>query len=375
MALYIGLMSGTSLDAIDIAVVDIEAGRCQLIEAGSAEIPADLRSELLELCSTRMIDPERIAVADARLGHAFATATSDFLRAHYISADGVVAIGSHGQTIRHRPPRNAQSQPGFSWQIGDPNVIAEHTAITTVADFRRRDVAAGGQGAPLVPAFHRAVFGSSGSHRAVLNIGGMANISLLGPDGSCNGFDVGPGNVLMDAWYSRHNDGHFDADGHWANSGEIDSNLLLDLLRHPFLALPPPKSTGREEFNLDWLTARIAHSAPTARPVDIQATLLEFSAVCVASAINDHAPSTEQLYICGGGAHNGALLKRMSGLLPGCRLETTSALGIAPDWVEAAAFAWLASRTLDGLSGNVPAVTGACREVPLGAIYPGSLSP
>ena len=369
---YIGLMSGTSLDGIDIAIVDLTDDHCSLIAAGSADISDALRDELMALCAADMLDPERIARADVRFGIELADATNQFLRESGIPPESIAAIGSHGQTIRHRPKRNHNDIPGFTWQIGDPNIIAERTGITTVGDFRRRDIAAGGQGAPLVPAFHQAMFSQAGKVRAVLNIGGMANITVLGSEPDCIGFDTGPGNVLLDAWHMRHRQSAFDQNGDWARSGNVDSNLLLKLLEHPFLSLAPPKSTGREEFNISWLSDLIEHHCPQTQAADIQSTLLDFTAISAAKAVN--AFQVEEVFVCGGGAHNGLLMQRLAELIPNTTVNTTAVLGIDPDWVEAIAFAWLAKRTLNKLSGNVPAVTGASHRVPLGSIHLGSCS-
>ncbi|HET8705381.1 MAG TPA: anhydro-N-acetylmuramic acid kinase, partial [Pseudomonadales bacterium] len=276
-------------------------------------------------------------------------------------------IGSHGHTLRHRPLLDAP----FSWQIGDPNVIAERTGITTVADFRRRDVAAGGQGAPLVPAFHAHVFGDEDFDRVVLNIGGIANVTIL-PDRKSQrpvrGFDTGPGNALLNDWTERHLGKSFDDNGNWARSGVVCDELLSELLKDTYFTKPVPKSCGREQFNLNWLEERLFHF-PQLRACDVQATLVELTAATVALAIKAQASDARDLFVCGGGAHNAYLMERIAAL-SGLDAQKTEMLGVPADWVEAMAFAWLAWQTLERRTGNLPSVTGASRPVILGAIYP-----
>jgi anhydro-N-acetylmuramic acid kinase len=277
----------------------------------------------------------------------------------------VRAIGCHGQTLRHRPA------DGYTLQIGNAALLAELTGITVVADFRSRDIASGGQGAPLVPAFHAEVLGHATIHRVIANLGGIANITDLPPGGAVRGWDTGPGNMLLDAWIKRHQGTHYDRDGAWAVSGKADPGLLASLLKHDYLGLPPPKSAGREQFNLEWLDAILAsHGQKRIAPADVQATLLEFTATSLCEAIRRECPGMQELYVCGGGARNGALMRRIGALLPGARVDTTTALGIDPDWMEALAFAWLARQTLHGVPGNLPAVTGARGPRILGAIHP-----
>jgi len=276
----------------------------------------------------------------------------------------VRALGSHGQTIRHRP----HADPPFTWQLGDGNVIAERSGIDTVADFRRRDVAAGGHGAPLMPAFHAALLGSLQEDRAVLNLGGIGNFTLLPRVGDVRGFDTGPANALMDAWCERHTGRAYDAGGAFAASGHADAALLARLLADPWFALAPPKSTGREQFHLDWLQARMGEA--TISPADVQATLLELTARTVADALQLTQPATRRVLVCGGGVHNAVLMARLAAHLPQAVVESTATHGLDPDYVEAMGFAWLARETLAGRSGNLPAVTGAVGRRVLGVVYP-----
>jgi anhydro-N-acetylmuramic acid kinase len=363
-------MSGTSMDAIDAALVKVQPTGVELVSCLEYPIAPALRQQISDLSHSGENEIERLGQLDCRLGHHFAQATLDLLSQAGVERSRIRAIGSHGQTIRHRPPSAAgASESPFTLQIGDPNTIAEITGITTVADFRRRDVAAGGEGAPLAPAFHAAVFSSPEHARAIINIGGIANISLLDGD-SVAGFDSGPGNTLLDHWIHEQCGLHFDQDGSWGAEGEVDEALLERLLQHPYLKMAPPKSTGKEAFNLSWLQQQLQDS-PVLEPRDIQATLAEFTATSIYNALVQHAISVDEIYVCGGGAANGDLMRRLYRRLSPAHLGTTSELGCDPAWVEAAAFAWLAQRTLEGLSGNLPAVTGAVGERVLGAIYPG----
>jgi anhydro-N-acetylmuramic acid kinase len=306
--------------------------------------------------------------ADRELGLAFGAAVNSLLQNAGIPHSAVRAIGSHGQTIRHRPPAPHQNHP-FTLQVGDPSSIAQLTGIATVADFRRRDIAAGGQGAPLVPAFHRAVFNSNRC-RAIVNIGGIANITLLPTAGSVLGFDTGPGNTLMDSWITRHRGESYDRDGAWAAAGKVVPSLLTSLLNDPYFAAPAPKSTGREHFNLAWLDRHLAESTSPVSASDVQATLAELTAQSIARAIVALSPAPREVFVCGGGAYNSHLMVRLEALLHPRQLGNTAQLGIAPEWVEATAFAWLAQQTLAGKPGNEPAVTGAQSYCVLGAIYP-----
>jgi anhydro-N-acetylmuramic acid kinase len=276
----------------------------------------------------------------------------------------VRAIGCHGQTLRHRPA------DGYTLQIGNAALLAEFTGIAVVADFRSRDIAAGGQGAPLVPAFHAQALRHPDIHRVIANIGGIANVTDLPVDGPVRGWDTGPGNLLLDAWIKRHRGAHYDRDGAWAAGGAVHPGLLAALAKHPYLQQPPPKSAGREQFNLDGLDVSLSSLNEAIAPSDVQATLLEFTAMSLCEAVKRECGRAQELYVCGGGAHNGALMARITTHLPNVRVATTTALGIDPDWVEALAFAWLARQTLHHQPGNLPAVTGARGERILGAIYP-----
>jgi anhydro-N-acetylmuramic acid kinase len=365
--LYIGLLSGTSIDSIDAALVEISQGTTRLLASHSEPIEPLLRERILQLCSPGDNEIERTGVLDRELGLLFAKAANHLLDASGFKATDILAIGSHGQTIRHRP-RDA-SRPcerAFTWQIGDPNTIAEYCQITTVADFRRRDIAARGQGAPLVPLFHQSAFGKPGNSRAIVNIGGMSNVSLLGADQSLSGFDTGPGNVLLDGWIEHHQSKNYDHDGAWSASGVVIAPVLDAMLEHPFFALPSPKSTGREDFNMAWLMQLLAKFPPQ-DPANIQATLAELTARSIAREI-EKADSVE-VFVCGGGACNTHLMHRLQRLLGQRQLSSTASLGIAPEWVEASAFAWLASRALQGSVGSDARVTGATGARVLGAIH------
>lgn len=363
--LYLGLMSGTSVDGIDAALVSFEAGRPYLLAARTQPWPADLQAGILAVAQgTGPIDLDAYGRLDVALGHQFADAALALLDASGTPRTSVRAIGSHGQTLRHRPGGPLP----FTLQAGDPSVLAERCGIDVVADFRRADVAAGGQGAPLLPAVHAMLLAHPGHARVVLNLGGIANITALGADGTVIGFDTGPANGLLDAWCQHCCGLPFDRDGVFAAAGKVDATLLAVLLADPYFALPPPKSTGREHFHLHWLTAqpRLAQLAPA----DVQATLLELTARSIADAITRHAPDAEDALACGGGVHNPRLMQRLGELLAPRALDTTTAQGVDPDYLEAMAFAWLARQRLLGLPGNLPAVTGARGPRVLGAIYP-----
>ena len=363
--LYIGLMSGTSLDGTDAVLAAFGTGVPEVLAALHAPMDAQLRQELLALCSPGDDEIERLGRAELLLTAALAEQVQALLCEAKRTAREVRAIGCHGQTVRHRP---AAEQP-FTLQLCDPSLLAERTGITTVADFRRRDLAAGGQGAPLASAFHRAAFALPGQARLLLNIGGIANLTRLDGDGTAAGFDTGPGNLLLDAWCRKHWNLPFDRDGLRAGSGQLLPALLAQLMAHPFLALPPPKSTGREDFNPAWLRDCLAEHGHST-PEDVQATLAEFTARSIAQAISDHGGNAEEMFVCGGGACNIDLMARLQRLLPKCRVDSTAALGIDPAQVEAVAFAWLARQTIQGQPGNLPAVTGAAGERILGGVYP-----
>lgn len=361
MTRYIGLMSGTSLDGLDIALVDLKDNRSTLLATQYTPMPEPLKRDLLALCASGPDEIARAAIAENQWATLAASAVKQLLSDNGLSSDGICAIGSHGQTIRHEPNRS------FTVQIGNPALLAELTGIAVVADFRRRDVAAGGEGAPLVPAFHQAIFGRSDRRRAVLNIGGFSNVSLLGK--SVSGFDCGPGNALMDGWIHRHKGKSYDRDGAWAASGRVIQPLLNRMLAEPFFAKRGPKSTGREHFNLPWLNAHLVE-LPHLAPEDVQATLLELTARCIASSIVEVEGAIDDVLVCGGGAHNTQLMRRMAQLIPKANVLTTDDEGVPGDWVEAMAFAWLAHRCLENQPGNEPHVTGAKGPRVLGAIYP-----
>ena len=363
-ARYIGLISGTSVDGIDAALVDFIDGTPRVQASYVHPWPSPLRARLLALAQdSAALDLDAFGQLDVEVGACFADAAWQLLKRSDTSARTIRAIGSHGQTVRHRP----DGQHPFTLQIGDPTVIAERCGIDVVADFRRADIAAGGQGAPLVPALHAAWLSRPGQTRVVLNLGGIANISVLRADGSVLGFDTGPANGLLDAWCLRQRGEAFDRDGAFAASGCVDTNLLRVLLADSYFALPPPKSTGREHFHLRWLASHT--HAETLTPADMQATLLELTARSVAGAITQHAADADEVLVCGGGVHNRALLQRLADLLAPRAVVSTAHYGVDPDFLEAAAFAWLARQRVLGLPGNLPAVTGARGSRVLGAIY------
>jgi anhydro-N-acetylmuramic acid kinase len=362
MPLYLGVMSGTSLDGLDIALIEQEQ-HTRLLATLYRPMPDRLRSELLALCASGADELARAAMAEQQWVELAATAINELLQQQNLTPQQIRAIGSHGQTVRHEPAR------GFTIQIGNPALLAELTAIGVVADFRRRDVAAGGQGAPLVPAFHQALFGDSARHIAVLNVGGFSNLSLLSPGQDVLGFDSGPGNVLLDAWIQHCQGLTYDRDGAWAASGRAHPELLNRLLSDPYFATQGPKSTGRELFNLAWLLGHLQALPPLAAE-DVQATLVELTARSIVGALRSAQGRTDALLVCGGGAHNAYLMQRLSELLADTEVSSTAAQGVDPDWVEAMAFAWLAHCALEGIPGNRPSVTGAKGLRILGAIYP-----
>ena len=372
MALFIGLMSGTSLDGVDAVLTRMEAGPARSVQAlGHVHLPMPdhLRSELYSLNRREGIDElHRAALAANGVSRLYAEAVHGLLRSTGTTGHDVRALGAHGQTVRHQPA--AHDGTGYTVQLLNGALLAELSGIDTVCDLRSRDVAAGGQGAPLVPGFHAAMFADPDSPVAVVNIGGIANISLLGPGGvDVRGFDCGPDNALMDHWCQRHLGPHYDEDGAWAASGRVDEHLLQALLAEPWLALDPPKSTGRDLFHSEWLQSRLdaMGSAPSAH--DTMATLAEFTACTISHHLARHASGTSTLLVCGGGAFNGHLMRRLTALNPTVAVETTASRGVAPDQVEALAFAWLAQALIDRRPGNVPAVTGAQGARLLGALY------
>jgi anhydro-N-acetylmuramic acid kinase len=358
---FIGLMSGTSLDGVDAALVEFASPDPALIDTVYLPFPAPLRAELEALQAPGPDELERAARAGNELARLYAEASLALLRQTGIARTAIRACGCHGQTVRHRP------DAGYTLQIGNPALLAELSGMCVVADFRSRDVAAGGQGAPLVPAFHAAAFGADATHRVIVNIGGIANLTDLPPRSGVTGFDTGPGNVLLDLWARLHLGEEHDAAGAWAKTGEVRAELLGQMLAEPYFAKQPPKSCGRDLFNPGWLEEFPVHDA---RTQDVQATLAELSAQSIAAAVSRYCRQAAELYVCGGGAHNLDLLERLRRNLPQCRVDTTAALGTDPDWVEAIAFAWLARQTLDGRPASVPAVTGARGARVLGAIYP-----
>ncbi len=363
-ALYIGLISGTSADSIDAVLVRFRDGLPQTLASHAHPWPELLRTRMLGLAQGEAtLDLDAWGRLDVEIGHQFAETALHLLAQSGTLATAVRAIGSHGQTLRHRPGGDYP----FTLQLGDPTVIAERCRIEVVADFRRADVAAGGQGAPLLPALHAMLLAAPGRTRVVLNLGGIANLTVLAADGGVRGFDTGPANGLLDAWCQRHRGEPFDRDGAFAGSGQVLPDLLDALLADPYFALAPPKSTGREYFHLDWLAAHALLA--TWPPADVQATLLELTARSVANAVVRYAPDADEVIACGGGVHNPGLMRRLSELLAPCTLCRTTEHGIDPDFLEATAFAWLARQRLLGLPGNLPAVTGARGPRVLGALY------
>jgi anhydro-N-acetylmuramic acid kinase len=359
--LYAGVMSGTSLDGADAAIVEFQAAGARVLAFASVAFPADLRSTLLALSDPTTDSLDAAGEAQRTLADHYAKAVQAALAKGAIDPGQVGAIGCHGQTVRHRPER------GFTIQLNDPARLAELTGIDVVADLRRRDMAAGGQGAPLAPAFHDAVFRHASIGRTIVNIGGIANVTLLVPGAPCIGFDCGPGNVLLDAWAGRHLGVAFDRDGAWSATGRVLPELLARLLAEPFLGQAPPKSAGRELFNLRWLKAQVPAAT---RREDVQATLAEFTARAITDAIARQAPSTREIYLCGGGVRNAAIVAAIGRNAGGRRVDTTGALGVAPQEVEAAAFAWLAMKCVRREPIDLRTITGASGPRILGAIYP-----
>ncbi len=362
--LYLGLMSGTSIDSIDAILVNFSATEQTVIAYHEQPWPLELRQEIQSITTPGNNEIDRMGSLDARVADHFAKVVAELLTHTDIKPQQVTAIGCHGQTIRHRP----NSEPPFTLQIGDPNRIAEATGITTVADFRRRDMAAGGQGAPLVPAYHEWLFRKSGEHRVILNIGGIANLTVIpaDPTSPVLGFDSGPGNILLDGWAQTKLAQPFDHCGSWAASGAVNRKLLKLLLSDPYFSLPHPKSTGREYFTQQWLQDRLGQNI---KPEDVQATLTALTATSIHQAIELAAADLQRVIVCGGGVHNDELMRQLQELLGKVPLETTATYGIEPNQVEAAAFAWLARQTLEHRSGNLPTATGASHATVLGGIY------
>jgi anhydro-N-acetylmuramic acid kinase len=365
--LYIGLMSGTSMDAVDAALVDFSDHCLQLIATHKTHLSPELRSELNQLCNTDAPKITQLAALDVKIAHVFADAAKKLLTKTSFSEKDILAIGSHGQTIFHSP----QSPYPFSMQIGDPNIIAEKTGITTIADFRRRDIAAGGQGAPLTPAFHNVMFRSDKEDRIVLNLGGIANITYLPADAKTPivGFDTGPANLLLDKWIYEHHRQWFDQDGNWAASATFDDQLLQQFLSDPYFQLAPPKSTGHDYFNLNWLKSQLAQRQQSLSPATIQATLCELTAASIGMAIQQLNSVQGSILLCGGGSKNTYLKQRLENHCPKHRLSLCDDLQFSAEWIEAMAFAWFAKQTLEGKTSNLPEVTGARNPTVLGGIY------
>nr|WP_238485093.1 anhydro-N-acetylmuramic acid kinase [Rahnella rivi] len=361
---YIGVMSGTSLDGVDVVLAAIDERMVAQQASYSHPIPIALKNAVLGMCQGQQVTLQQVGELDTQLGILFGEAVLGLLKSAGISPEEVTAIGCHGQTVWHQP----KGDTTFSMQLGDNNRIAAMTGITTVGDFRRRDMAWGGQGAPLVPAFHQALLADTAERRMILNIGGIANLSMLLPGQPVRGYDTGPGNMLMDAWILRHKHQPYDKNAEWATQGRVNLRLLQQMLSDAYFAEPAPKSTGREYFNMAWLEKQLARGHEIS-PVDVQATLTELTAVSIAEQVQ-LTGGCDRLMVCGGGARNPLLMARLSAMLPGTEVCTTDAFGISGDDMEALAFAWLAFRTLSGQSGNLPSVTGASRETVLGAIYP-----
>ncbi len=360
---YIGLMSGTSTDAIDAALVEFN-DKAQLKFYREYPIENSLRHQI-RLINDKS-DLGHIADLDHELGHLFANAVNSLLEEANVSADQIKVIGSHGQTILHKPDATHKT----SIQISDPNVICAETGITTVADFRRMDMAHGGQGAPLASAFHQYQFQQDNKSIVILNIGGIANITLLPSDGNkVIGFDTGPGNGLLDDWIQLNKNEEYDEDSLWANSGKENSELLKQCLSDNYFSLTAPKSTGRDYFNLEWLKGYLSKHNSEIAPENIQATLLKLSAITISNAIQETANDYNEVLVCGGGAYNQALMKTIQGLLPDIKISTTADYGLTPDCIEAVTFAWLAKQRIENKPANLPSVTGADKKVLLGGIY------
>lgn len=368
MPLFIGVMSGTSVDGIDIALLDINVDQQpKFLSATSFTFEPDIQNLINDVILQQNADLSRLGDLHMALGEAYAAGVNHFLKQNKIAAEHISAIGCHGQTLFHAP----YALRPFSFQMGDPNTIAALTGITTIADFRQRDLVCGGQGAPMVPPFHKALFQSNTENRVIVNIGGIGNITALpaDPEKTVIGFDTGPGNILMDSWTQTHLGEPFDNDGQWAASGELQQDLLAVMLADSYFDLPIPKSTGREYFHPQWLTEKLARLDRSIANADVQTTLLHLTSQTISDAIHHYAPEAEAIYICGGGANNKQLMQLLSQLLSPAPVVSTAQIGLAADHVESSAFAWLAYRTLNRLSGNLPSVTGARQETVLGGVF------
>lgn len=360
---YVGLMSGTSLDGVDAALVYFHPGQPagELIHTAYLSYPQSVREQLLAMHFPGHDELHRAAVLGNALAELYSLTVTKLLTESSIGPDKLHAIGCHGQTVRHRP------DAGYTIQLVNPSLLAERSRVAVVADFRNRDIAAGGQGAPLVPAFHAIAMRHPLLHRVIVNIGGIANLTDLPPEGEISGFDCGPGNLLMDAWCQQHTGQIYDRDGAWGAQGTVIQELLKQLIAHEFFSSPPPKSAGREQFNPDWLHRHLIGNEP---PQDVQATLLQLTLHGIVTAIQTHCQDAAEIYICGGGVHNIALMQGLQAAFQQKLVAPTNTLGIDADWLEAHAFAWLARQTLLGLPGNLPQVTGADHPCILGAVYP-----
>jgi len=368
---YIGVMSGTSLDAVDVTIATFDDATTPPLSNSSFEIPQSIRQAIEALCSPGENEIHRMSELDNQLAQLFASGINSSIDALKIDRRLIKAIGCHGQTIRHMP----NNKYPYTLQIGNGALISKLTGVTTITDFRRADIAAGGQGAPLVPAFHHSIFSSTTKNRVVLNIGGMANITILNSrhPNSISGFDTGPGNVLLNEWIYLQQNINCDIDGAWSSKQNAHQQLLNKMLEDSYFHMPPPKSTGREHFNLSWIKEKLAEIEESIPAPTVQSTLCELSAISICNAIHEYSSNTDDVIVCGGGIHNKDLVNRMK-KISGLNVVSSANFGIDPDFVEATAFAWLAKQTLEGVAANVPQVTGANHPVVLGAIYPRSVS-
>ena len=358
-------MSGSSLDGIDVALTDLQNAACKIVATHFQPYSNELKSALLALHFPSENELEKSALMANQLARLYAEAVNTLLEKNNLNPHTITAIGCHGQTIRHQP-RN-QNDVGYTIQLGNNALLAELTNITVVGDYRSRDIAAGGQGAPLVPAFHQATFANNNKTRAIVNIGGIANITFLTKTGKVFGFDSGPGNILLDHWVKLNLKQDYDTNGAWSATGVVNQSLLKSMLADPYFALPPPKSTGRDLFNAAWLTQ---HAIKDYKPEDVARTLVQLTSDSIIRAMQEYCPSVDEVYLCGGGAHNELLRKSLESKLGNATLWTTDKLGVNVDWVEAAAFAWLAKQTIENTPSNLPSATGADGLRVLGAIYP-----
>jgi anhydro-N-acetylmuramic acid kinase len=363
--IYAGIMTGTSVDAIDVVVANFSANSTELISSHSQPLPEQIKSAIHSLSlPAQSNEIDLMGRTDRQLGQLYAQAVAIALDKAKLGAHDICAIGCHGQTIRHRTQTDSAQR--FTLQIGDPNTLAVQTGCIVVSDFRRKDIAYGGEGAPLAPAFHEYLLGQHQTQGAFLNLGGIANLTIIQENEGTLGFDVGPANTLLDAWIKRHRALDFDHSGAWAESGKVNEHLLSKLLSHPYFAKTFPKSCGREEFNLDWLDEQLDGLSIAA--VDVQATLAELSAQSIANAFGQFN-KIRDVFVCGGGVKNSHLMKTLATRLPTCHLQSTAALKVEPEWIEALTFAWLAKQRMTNMPGNVPSVTGASQSTSLGAVY------